>query len=55
MKSKCKRVPEKQVNVLEFIAEKEEETFTTIIKRALNASPVFMEFKKQYELSDNAG
>lgn len=55
MNSKCKRVPEKQANVLEFIAEKEEETFTAIIRRALNASPVFKQYKKQYELSEISG
>lgn len=54
-KSLCKRVPAKQAIVLDFIAEKEEEPFTSILKRALNASPVFVEFKKEYELSVNDG
>ena len=55
MKTLCKRVPEKQAVVIDFVANKEEENFATMIKRALQASPVFMEFQKLYELSDNVG
>lgn len=55
MKTLCKRVPEKQADVIDFIADREEENFATIIKRALHASPVFKEYQRLYELSDNAG
>jgi hypothetical protein len=51
----CKRVPETQVKVIDFIAEKEDRPFTTVIKKVINSSPLFAEFRKQYELSDNAG
>lgn len=55
MKTLPKRVPLKQAEIIEFIAKKEDETFAYAIRRALLASPVFKQFQKQYELSDNVG
>lgn len=53
--SKCKRIPENQAKVIDFIAEQEDRPFTTVIKKVINSSPVYDEFRKRFELSDNAG
>jgi len=55
MKTVPKRVPEKQASVIDFMAEREDETFAYAIKRVILASPVFKQFQKQYELSGNSG
>ena len=55
MKTLPKRVPQKQAEIIDFIAEKEDESFAYAIKRVLVSSPVFKQYQKQYELSENSG
>ena len=53
--SLVKRIPKRQAVVLDFIAKIKEQDFAVVAKNVIDNSPLFAEFKKQYELSANDG
>lgn len=46
-----KRVPKQQADVLDYIANKKEQAFVTVIKNVINDSVLYQEFLKEYELT----
>lgn len=53
--SLVKRIPKRQAIVLDFIAKINEQDFAVVAKNVIDNSPLFVKFKKQYELSENSG
>lgn len=53
--SVVRRVPIDKAVVLDSLASEKKWTDTTTINEVIEASPLFQEARRQYELSDNAG